>query len=79
MFTAALNRIQARKLKELDERTARAWGAYRDSLRELAGEEYDAAERRSWDRLQRKLKELDGQRAEVVGDTPDATPRPAEH
>lgn len=79
MPTATPNRIQARKLKELDERTARAWGAYRDSLRELQGEEYDAAERRSWDRLQRKLKELENQRAEVVGDAPDATPRPAEH
>jgi hypothetical protein len=60
------NRIQARKLKELDERRTRAWGAYRDSLRELQGRDYEDAERRSWDRLQRKLKELDEQRAEVV-------------
>ena len=65
MPTFTPNRIQARKLKELDERTARAWGAYRDSLRELAGRDYDDAEDRS-KRLQRKLQELDTQRAEVV-------------
>jgi hypothetical protein len=79
MTTATPNRIQARKLKELDERTARAWGAYRDSLRDLAGEEYDDAERRSWDRLQRKLKELSDERAEVVADGATATRRSAEH
>ena len=52
MPTSPPNRIQARKLKELDERTARAWGAYRDSLRELAGRDYDDAEDRSWELLQ---------------------------
>jgi hypothetical protein len=79
MPTVTPNRIQARKLKELDERTTRAWGAYRDSVRELEGQEYDDAEQRSWDRLQRKLKELSDERAEVVGDAPAATRRPAEH
>jgi hypothetical protein len=67
MPTFTPNRIQARKLKELDERRARAWGAYRDSLRDLAGRDYDEAENRSWERLQRKLRELEAQRAEVVG------------
>ena len=67
MPTFTPNRIQARKLKELDERRARAWGAYRDSLRDLAGRDYDDAEDRSWDRLQRKLRELDAERAELVG------------
>jgi hypothetical protein len=67
MPTFTPNRIQARKLKELDERRARAWGAYRDSLRDLSGRDYEEAEDRSWERLQRKLKELDAQRAEVVG------------
>jgi hypothetical protein len=79
MPTAAPNRIQARKLKELDERRSRAWGAYRDSLRELEGQEYDDAEHRSWDRLQRKLKELEDQRAEVVSAPSAATRRPTEH
>jgi hypothetical protein len=72
------NRIQARKLKELDERMARSWSAYRDSLRDLNGREYDEAERRSWDRLQRKLKELDDERAEVVGEPVEAS-HPPEH
>jgi len=72
------NRIQARKLKELDERRTRAWVAYRDSLRELQGRDYEDAERRSWDRLQRKLKELDEQRAEVVAGGGEAQ-RSAEH
>jgi hypothetical protein len=69
MTTFTPNRTQARQLKELDERKARAWGAYRDSIRELTGQDYDDAERRSWDRLQRKLKELEDQRAEVVTNT----------
>jgi hypothetical protein len=72
------NRIQARKLKELDERRTRAWGAYRDSLRELQGRDYEDAEGRSWDRLQRKLKELDEQRAEVFAGGGEAH-RSAEH
>jgi hypothetical protein len=66
MPTFTPNRIQARKLKELDERRARAWGTYRDSLRDLAGRDYDDAEDRSWERLQRKLSELDAERAELV-------------
>ena len=72
MPTFTPNRIQARKLKELDDRRARAWGAYRDSLRDLAGRDYDEAEHRSWERLQRKLRELEAQRAEVVGGTTEA-------
>lgn len=67
MTTFAPNRIQSRKLRELDERTRRAWTAYREGLRSLEGEEYDDAERRSWDRLQRKLAEVEGERSELVG------------
>ena len=78
MPTFTPNRIQARQLKELDERRTRAWGAYRDSLRELQGRDYEDAERRSWDRLQRKLKELDEQRAEVVAGGGEAQ-RSVEH
>jgi hypothetical protein len=35
-----------------------AWEAYRESLRDLEGSEYEEAERASWERLQRALLEL---------------------
>ena len=35
-----------------------AWEAYRDSLRDLEGSDYEEAERVSWERLQRALLEL---------------------
>jgi hypothetical protein len=35
-----------------------AWEAYRDSLRDLEGPDYDEAEGVSWERLQRALVEL---------------------
>jgi len=35
-----------------------AWGAYRESLRDLGGTDYEEAERVSWERLQRVLHEL---------------------
>ena len=50
------------RLNELDERTHRAWKAYRDSLRDLSGREYDEAEHRSWERLQRKLAQVEDER-----------------
>ena len=50
------------KLSELDERTQRAWKAYRDSLRDLSGRDYDDAEHRSWERLQRKLAQVEDER-----------------
>ena len=39
----------------LDERTRKAWSAYREDLAELQGRAYDAAEAESWDRLQEQL------------------------
>jgi hypothetical protein len=54
-----------RRHSDLDERTARAWAAYCESLRDLGGREYEDAETRSWKRLQHRLSELDGQRAEL--------------
>ena len=36
-----------------------AWDAYRDSLRDLEGTEYEETERASWERLQRALRELE--------------------
>ena len=50
------------RLNELDERTQLAWTAYRDSLRDLSGRDYDEAEHRSWDRLQRKLAQVEDER-----------------
>jgi hypothetical protein len=35
-----------------------AWEAYRESLRDLEGTDYEEAERASWERLQRALHEL---------------------
>jgi hypothetical protein len=35
-----------------------AWAAYRESLRDLEGSDYEEAERVSWERLQRALLEL---------------------
>jgi len=50
------------RMDELDERTQRAWTAYRESLRDLSGRDYDEAEHRSWERLQRKLAEVEDER-----------------
>jgi hypothetical protein len=36
-----------------------AWEAYRASLRDLDGREYEVAEEASWERLQRALMEID--------------------
>ena len=66
MTTAAPRHHEALTLQEIDERTLSAWTAYRDSLRELSGREYDDAEDRSWDRLQRKLRQLEQRRAELA-------------
>jgi hypothetical protein len=35
-----------------------AWDAYRDSLRDIEGSDYEEVERVSWERLQRALLEL---------------------
>jgi hypothetical protein len=40
------------------ERTREAWDAYRRSLRDLTGRDYEDAERASWDKLQRRLREI---------------------
>jgi hypothetical protein len=66
MTTAAARPEELLTLDEIDERTLHAWTAYRDSLRELTGREYDEAERRSWERLQRKLRQLEQSRVELA-------------
>ena len=35
-----------------------AWDEYRESLRDLEGQDYEETERASWERLQRALLEL---------------------
>jgi hypothetical protein len=47
----------------LDERTRKAWTAYREDLAELQGRAYDAAEAESWDRLQEQLRDIEADRA----------------
>jgi hypothetical protein len=37
----------------------RAWRIYRESIRDLEGQEYEAAEGRAWERLQRMLDEIE--------------------
>ena len=66
MTISAPRRDENGKGNELDERTRRAWTAYRESLRDLSGRDYDQAEDRSWARLQSKLKELDDERAALA-------------
>ena len=66
MTTAAARSDELLSLQEIDERTLNAWTAYRDSLRELTGPEYDEAEHRSWERLQRKLRHLEQCRVELA-------------
>lgn len=54
------------KLRELDDGTRRAWMAYTDRLRDLAGEEYEQAESDSWTELQRELQRLERRRASLT-------------
>jgi hypothetical protein len=44
-----------------------AWSAYQDRLRELTGEEYELAERESWDELQNELTRLEQDRKSLTG------------
>jgi hypothetical protein len=67
-MTTAPTRHEAAQ-EQLEERTQDAWSAYRESLRDLSGRDYDDAETRSWERLQRELQEIADRRAQldVVG------------
>ena len=67
-MTAFTQEQATRKLADIDVRIKQAWEAYNESLRDLAGQEYEDAEGQSWDRLQSRLRELDGERQLVVGD-----------
>lgn len=54
------------RLEELDDLERLAWTAYKESLRDLAGIDYDIAEELSWDELQRTLTELEIERASLA-------------
>lgn len=50
------------KLRQLDDGARRAWMAYNERLRELAGEDYERAEDESWAELQSELRRLERRR-----------------
>jgi hypothetical protein len=54
------------KLRELDEGTRRAWIAYTERVRDLAGDEYERVEGDSWTELQRELRRLERRRASLT-------------
>ena len=47
----------------LDERTRKAWDAYREELAGLNGRAYDEAETTAWERLQTALQDIADDRA----------------
>ena len=60
-----MSTITPDRLEELADLERDAWIEYRESLRDLEGREYDAAEAASWDDLQRALAEVSAERAEL--------------
>ena len=55
------------RLRELDDGTRRAWQAYSERLRQLNGDEYERAERESWEELQHELRRLERRRKSLTG------------
>jgi hypothetical protein len=53
--------------RDLDRKRAEAWIAYSASLRDLAGRDYEDAERTSWEELQASLALIDGDGAPPGG------------
>lgn len=66
MTTFAPGQDAGHRMREIEEQVRRAWAAYRTSLDELEGAEYEAAEQRCWQRLQRKLGELAEERRTIL-------------
>ena len=54
------------RLRELDAGTQEAWRSYRESLRDLSGEEYKRVEVESWDELQRELRRIARRRKTLI-------------
>ena len=50
--------FDADRLRELDAGMQEAWKGYRESLRDLTGDEYERVEAESWDELQRELRRI---------------------
>lgn len=59
---AAIAHDAEEQQRELDAGTRRAWNAYSQSLRGLDGDDYEHAERESWDELQGELQRLQHRR-----------------
>ena len=58
--------ITTDRLEELADLEREAWAAYRDSLRDLEGSDYEQTETTSWEELQRLLGEVEAERAELA-------------
>jgi hypothetical protein len=58
--------ITPSRLEELAELERDAWSDYRESLRDLAGRDYEETEAVSWDDLQRTLADLAAERGELA-------------
>ena len=56
------------RLAELDQLERDAWTDYSESLRDLAGRDYEEAEAASWEDLQRTLGELTAERDAIAAD-----------
>ena len=54
------------RLEELADLERLAWSAYRESLRDLEGRDYDLAEQVSWAELQKTLTEVETERAALA-------------
>ncbi len=56
------------RLRELDDDTRQAWSVYNDRLRDLTGDEYEAAESESWTELQAELSRVERRREELTAE-----------
>jgi hypothetical protein len=54
------------KLNQLEDDERRAWITYRETLRELTGEEYERMEHESWEQLQEELRQLERRRRSLA-------------
>ncbi len=54
------------QLNQLEDDERRAWITYRETLRELTGEEYERMERESWEQLQEELRQLERRRRSLA-------------
>jgi hypothetical protein len=54
------------KLNQIEDDERRAWISYREALREKTGEEYEHAERESWEQLQGELRRLERRRRSLA-------------